>query len=168
MTSTTALTIGGLTAALLVLVANLHPWWTGKRELKQLASFGKGIGAAVLMAACPGGLLGWVHAHTGGVANAAGERAGSAGTGVGTSGALGAGHLVGLSAAGAPLVVVGVFLVYLAWKKSGAKDKKRIIGGVFVGSALLLTAGIAGALDWLPTALNQAGVQVVAAVQEGL
>ncbi|MFJ4418257.1 hypothetical protein [Streptomyces sp. NPDC088925] len=167
MTATTTLTIGGLTAALLVLVANLHPWWTGKREAKQLASFGKGFAGAALMAVCPGGILGWAHAHTGGIANSAGEKAGTAATGVGTASPLSAGHIAGLSALGAPVVVVGAFLVYLAWKKAGAKDKKRIFGGVFVGSVLLLTAGIAGMIEWLPGALNQVGAQISAAVQEG-
>ncbi|MFJ5089987.1 hypothetical protein [Streptomyces sp. NPDC088674] len=168
MTSTTALTIGGLTLALLVLVANLHTWWKGKREVKQLASFGKGFGAAALMAACPGGILGWAHTHAGGVANGAGERVGAGATGVGTGDPLTAGHLAGLSTMGAPIVAIGVFLACLAWKSSGAKDKKRMVGGLFVGSVLLLTAGVAGLLGWLPAALNGAGAQVVAAVQGAL
>lgn len=168
MTTTATLTIGGLTLALLVLAANLYPWWTGKRQMKQLSSFGKGFGGAALAASCPGGILGWVHSHTGGIANSVGEKAGSVGTGASSAAGLNSGRLVGLSATGAVVVAVGVFLLVLSWKGSSAKEKKRIVGGAFVGSAFLLTAGIAGLLGWLPTALNSTGDQIVAAVQGAL
>lgn len=165
MTATTTLTLGGLLAALLVLTANLYPWWTGNRELGQLASFGKGFGAAACAAACPGGILGWAHSRSGTVANGAGERTGAAATGTTSGTGLTTGQLTGLGATGAVIVVVAVFLVALSYKAAGKKDKKRIVGGAFVGSVLCLTAGVAGALAWLPGALNAAGDGVVAAVQ---
>lgn len=165
MNATTTLTLGGLLAALLVLTANLYPWWTGNRELKQLASFGKGFGGAACAAACPGGLLGWAHSHTGTVANGAGERTGAAATGTTSGTGLTTGQLTGLGATGAVVAVLAVFLVALSYKAAGKKDKKRIVGGAFVGSVLLLTAGMAGALAWLPGALNATGDAVVAAVQ---
>lgn len=165
MTSTTTLTAGGLLAALLVLTANLHPWWTGNREMKQLAAFGKGLLAAACAAACPGGILGWAHNHSGTIANGAGARTSQATTGTTTAGGLTSGQLVGLSATGAIIVALAVFVIYLSYKAAGKKDKKRIIGGAFVGSVLLLTAGLAGALAWLPNALNGAGDAVIAAVQ---
>ncbi|MFE9448317.1 hypothetical protein [Streptomyces sp. NPDC006739] len=165
MNGTTTLTLGGLLAALLVLVANLHPWYRGGREMKHLAAFGKGFFAAACAAACPGGLLGWAHNHTGGIANGAGQRAGSAATGTTPGSGLTRGQLTGLSATGAVVVVVAVFLVALAYKTAGKTDKRRIVGGFFVGSVFLLTAGVAGALSWLPGALNGAGAGVVGAVQ---
>ncbi|MFB6934567.1 hypothetical protein [Streptomyces chartreusis] len=165
MTGTTTLTLGGLLAALLVLIANLHPWWTGNREPKQLAAFGKGFSAAACAAACPGGLLGWAHNRSGTVANGAGERTGAVATGTSSGAGITGGQLVGLSAAGAVIAVCVVFLVALAYKEAGKKDKRRMIGGAFVGSVLLLTAGVAGALSWLPGALNTAGAAVVDAVQ---
>ncbi|MFC9949213.1 hypothetical protein ACFVIN_01370 [Streptomyces prasinus] len=165
MTATSTLTIGGLLAALIVLTANLYPWWTGSREVKQLAAFGKGFGAAACAAACPGGILGWAHSRTGTVANGAGERAGSAATGTTSGSGLTTGQLTGLGATGAVVVVIAVTLVVLAYKAAGKKDQKRIIGGAFVGSVLCLTAGVAGALAWLPGALNATGDAVVAAVQ---
>ncbi|MFF1402737.1 hypothetical protein [Streptomyces sp. NPDC058294] len=165
MTGTTTLTLGGLLAALLVLVANLYPWWTGGREMKQLAMFGKGFAAAACAAACPGGILGWTHTHAGTVANGAGERASTAGAGTSSGNGLSTGQLVGLSATGAVVAILAVFLVGLAYKAAGKKDKRRILGGAFVGSVLLLTAGVAGALKWLPAALNGAGDSVVAAFQ---
>ncbi|MEU9557996.1 hypothetical protein [Streptomyces fumanus] len=165
MTGTTTLTLGGLLAALLVLVANLHPWWTGNREMKQLAPFSKGFFAAACGAACPGGLLGWAHLRSGTVANGAGERTGTVTTGTSQTASLTSGQLVGLSATGALVVVAVVFLVSLAYKAAGKKDKKRIIGGAFVGSTLCLTAGVAGALAWLPDVLNVAGEVIVDTVE---
>lgn len=161
----TGITIGGLLAALLVLTANLYPWWTGGRELSKLAAFGKGFGGAACAAACPGGILGWAHDHTGGLANGAGERTGQAATGAPATGGLTTGQLTGLGATGAVVVVVVVFLVGLSYKAAGRKDRRRTLGGAFVGSVLLLTAGVAGALSWLPGVLNDAGDAVVAAVQ---
>lgn len=165
MTGTTTLTLGGLLAGLLVLVANLHPWWRGNREMKQLGAFGKGFGAAACAAACPGGILGWAHTHTGTVANGAGERTGHAAAGTSSGSALTTGQLAGLSATGAVVAIVAVYLVVLAYKAAGKADRRRIVGGFFVGSVLLLTAGVAGALSWLPGTLNAAGDGVVAAVQ---
>ncbi|MFI1728200.1 hypothetical protein ACH40E_02955 [Streptomyces acidicola] len=165
MTATTTLTLGGLLAALLVLAANLYPWWTGNREVKQLAAFGKGFGAAACAAACPGGILGWAHSRSGTVANGAGERTGSAATGTAPTGGLTSGQLVGLGSTGAVIAVLAVFLVFLSYKAAGKKDKRRIVGGAFVGSTLLLTAGVAGALAWLPGALNAAGDAVKTAVE---
>ena len=165
MTATATLTLGGLLFALIILIANLYPWWTGPRELKQLAAFGKGFGAAACAAACPGGILGWAHSRSGTLGNGAGERAGQALTGTPATSGLTNGQLAGLSATGAVIVVIAVTLVVLAYKGAGKADKKRIVGGAYVGSTLCLTAGVAGALAWLPGALNAAGDGVVAAVQ---
>ncbi|MFM9542303.1 hypothetical protein [Streptomyces turgidiscabies] len=162
---TNTLTIGGLLISLLVLTANLYPWWTGNREPRQLAAFGKGFGAAACAAACPGGILGWTHSKTGGIANEAGGKTGQAATGTSPTGGLTGGQLVGLGITGAVIVVLAVFLVFLSYKAAGKKDKRRIIGGAFVGSNLCLTAGVAGALAWLPGTLNAAGDGVAAAVQ---
>jgi hypothetical protein len=165
VTTTSTLTLGGLLGALLVLYANLRPWWTGGREMKQLTAFGKGFGAAACAAACPGGILGWAHSRSGTVANGAGERVGEGATGAAQTSGLTSGQLVGLGATGAAVVVVVVFAVSLSWKAAGRADKRRILGGAFVGSTLCLTAGVAGLLSWLPGALNAAGAGAVAAVQ---
>ncbi|MFJ8146029.1 hypothetical protein ACIQ6R_13245 [Streptomyces sp. NPDC096048] len=165
MTGTTTLTLGGLLAALLILVANLHPWWTGSREMKQLAAFGKGFSAAACAAACPGGLLGWAHSRAGTVGNGAGERVSATAAGSTSGSTVTSGQLVGLGTTGAIIAVTVVFLVGLSYKAAGKKDKKRIIGGAFVGSTLLLTAGVAGALEWLPGALDTVGEALKDAVQ---
>jgi len=165
MTATSTLTLGGLLLALIILTCNLYPWWTGGREMKQLAAFGKGFGGAACAAACPGGILGWAHSRTGSIGNSAGETAGQGLTGARTGNGLTAGQLTGLTATGAVVVVVAVTLVVLAYKTAGKKDQRRILGGAFVGSVLLLTAGVAGALSWLPGALNAAGDGIVSVVE---
>lgn len=165
MTGTTTATLGGLLAALVVLVANLHPWYRGGREMKQLSAFAKGFTGAALAAACPGGILGWAHTHTGGIANGAGGSIGKGTTGITSSGTLTSGRLTGLGISGAIVVVLGVLLVGLAYKAAGKADKRRIVGGAFVGGVFLLTAGVAGVLSWLPGALNGAGDAVVGAFQ---
>ncbi|MFE7954397.1 hypothetical protein [Streptomyces sp. NPDC057413] len=161
MTATTGITLGGLLTALLVLIANLRPWYVGGREMKKLAPFSKGFAAAVCAAACPGGILGWAHTHTGGVANTVGEKTGAAATGTAPAAALSRGQLVGLGMTGACIVALAVFLVYLAWKAAGKEDKRRIFGGAYVGTVFVGTAGVAGALSWVPGALNAAGQSVV-------
>ena len=165
MNGTTSLTLGGLLLALIILTCNLYPWYRGGRNMAQLASFGKGFGGAVCAAACPGGILGWTHAHSGTLGNGAGERTGKALTGTTATTSLTTGQLVGLGMTGAIVVVIVVIIVVLAYKEAGKKDRRRIIGGAYVGSTLCLTAGVAGALAWLPSALNGFGDGIVAAVQ---
>src|SRR5690606_40662784 len=91
--ATSTLTLGGLLLALIILTCNLYPWWTGGREMKQLAAFGKGFGGAACAAACPGGILGWAHSRTGSIGNSAGETAGQGLTGARTGNGLTAGQL---------------------------------------------------------------------------
>jgi hypothetical protein len=165
MTGTTALTLGGLLTALLVLYANLRPWWRGGREFSKITPFLKGFSAAACAAACPGGLLGWASHRSGTVANGSGERLGHATTGSTPTDSLTTGQLTGLGMTGAAVVVLVVFAVSLDWKEAGKADKRRIIGGAYTGSVLCLTAGVAGLLAWLPGALNGLGTGVVQAFQ---
>ncbi|MET9815305.1 hypothetical protein [Streptomyces sp. NPDC006355] len=157
MTTTDKLTLGGLLAALIVLVFNLYPWYRGGREISKLAAFGKGTTGGVCIAMCPGGILGWAHSRSGTVGNGIGERTSQAATGTASAEGLPTGQLVGLGATGAVIVVLTVLVVVLAYKEAGKKDRRRIIGGAFVGSTFCLTAGVAGALAWLPAALNGVG-----------
>ncbi|MEZ7005035.1 hypothetical protein [Streptomyces sp. AD55] len=165
MTGTTTLSLGGLLAALLVLYANLRPWWAGGRDVKQLAPFGKGLAGALAASACPGGVLGWTRHRAGAVANTTGETVGTGATGAAQESTVSAGQMTGLLGVGAVVVVLVVFATFLAWKAANPKDKRRIVGGAFVGLVATLTAGVAGALDWLPGALNGLGDGIVALVE---
>jgi hypothetical protein len=165
VTATSTLTLGGLLLALIILTCNLYPWWRGNRDMSKLAAFGKGLGGSVCAAACPGGILGWAHSRSGTVGNGVGERTGTALTGTSQAQGLTTGQLVGLGTTGAVVVVIAVTLVVLAYKEADKKDKRRIIGGAYVGSTLCLTAGVAGVLAWLPGALNGTGNGIVAFFQ---
>ena len=164
MNATTGLTLAGLTAAVIVLIYNLRPWYTGGREMKHLVAFGKGSALGVVSAVCPGGLLGWAHAHSGAAANAGGSRIAGATTGVRPSAPIAHRALGGLDQNGACVVVLIAVLVGLAWKFAGKQDKKRIVGGAFVASVLCLTAGVIGMLTWVPGALNSVGASAAHAV----
>ncbi|MFI9155727.1 hypothetical protein [Streptomyces sp. NPDC053367] len=144
MTGTNTLTLGGLLLALIILTCNLHPWWTGGRNAAQLKHFGQGFGAAACAAACPGGILGWAHSRSGTVGNGVGERAGQGLTGTSQAQGLTTGQLVGLGTTGAAAVVIAFTLVVLVYKAAGKKERRRIVGGAYVGSTLCLTAGVAG------------------------
>lgn len=166
--NTTSVTLAGLTVAAIVLYANLRPWWTGNRDAKQLAAFGKGASLGVVSAVCPGGILGWLHAHSGSAADAGGARLTNATTGVKATAPIAHKALGGLDAPGACVVVVLTACMVLAWRAAGKGDKKRMAGGAFVASVLCLTAGVIGMLTWLPGSLNSAGNQVLHAVQAAL
>lgn len=165
MTTTTTVTLSGLALALAVLYANLRPWWTGKREAKQLAAFGKGSALGLVSAVCPGGILGWSAAHSGTAANTGGDKLVHGTTGIKAGAPVAHQSMGGLSAPGAIVVALITFVVVLAWRAAGKQDKKRIAGGAFVTSVLCLTAGVAGALTWVPGTLNSIGAQLHTAVQ---
>lgn len=168
MNATTSITLAGLTAALIVLLYNLRPWWASNRDAKQLVAFGKGSALGIVSAACPGGILGWLHTHSGGAANTAGGRITSGATGVHASAPVAHRALGGLGPAGACVVAVLAVCVLIAWKAAGKKDKWRIIGGAFVASVLCLTAGVIGALTWVPGLLNSVGNSIAHAVGTAL
>jgi hypothetical protein len=161
---TTGLTLAGLATALVVLYANLRPWWAGKRDAKQLAAFGKGSALGLVSAVCPGGILGWLHAHSATAANTAGDKLTTGATGVPTPAPVDHRALGGLTQAGAVVVVVIAAAVVWAWRAADKKDKRRIAGGAFVTSVACLTAGVAGALTWVPDALNSVGSQIQGAL----
>lgn len=157
---TTGITLAGLAVALVVLYANLRPWWAGKRDAKQLAAFGKGSALGLMSAVCPGGILGWAHAHSGTAANAAGDKLTSTTTGIPTPAPVDHSSLGGLTQPGAVVVVFITAAVVWAWQAADKKDKRRIAGGAFVASVACLTAGVVGALTWVPGTLNAVGAQI--------
>jgi hypothetical protein len=161
---TTGLTLAGLTAALVVLYANLRPWWASNRDAKQLAAFGKGSALGIVSAVCPGGMLGWLHTHSAQAANASGGKLTSGTTGIKASAPVAHRDLYGLTQTGGVIVVVITIAVFFAWRAAGKQDKKRIAGGAFVASVACLTAGVAGLLTWVPGTLNSIGDQIAGAL----
>ncbi|MER8233493.1 hypothetical protein [Streptomyces sp. NPDC094049] len=164
--TTTALTLAGLALTLVILWANLRPWWTGSRDPKLLAPFGKGAAFGILGAMCAGGLLGWLAGCAPQVGSAAGGKAVTGVTGTQTGTPLTRGSLSGsLTEEGAVVVFLIAAAVVFAWRKASKDDKKRMIGGAYCGASLCATAGVAGALAFLPGLVNQAGQSARAAIE---
>ncbi|MGO4630520.1 hypothetical protein AB4225_06185 [Streptomyces sp. 2RAF24] len=162
---TASLTLAGLALTLTILWANLRPWWTGNRDPKMLAAFGKGGALGVLGAMCTGGLLGWLAGCAPVAGSQAGSKAVSAVTGTQSGTPLARGSLSGsLTEEGALIVFCVAVGVVIAWRKASKEDKKRMAGGMYCGASLCATAGIAGALSFLPGLVNDAGEQVRAAI----
>lgn len=168
MTTATGLTLGGLVIALVILIANLRPWWKGGRDPKQLVPFSYGLALGSVSTICMGGLLGWLAGCTAGVGNRVGDKGVGMVTGSRGSSTLARGDLGHLTPEGAIVVVLLTAIVFLAWRSAGKQDKKRIFGGAYCGATLCLTAGVAGLLAFLPDAINMIGAQGRAAIEGGI
>ncbi|WP_431784347.1 hypothetical protein [Streptomyces chumphonensis] len=164
--TTTSLTLAGAAIALAILYANLRPWWKGGRDPKQLLPFGQGLLLGALSTLCVGGILGWLVGLIVSAANGAGDRVVSGATGT-SSGTLNPGVMGQLTPEGAVVVFLLAVGVVLGWKAASKLDKRRIAGGAFVGATLCLTAGVAGLLGILPTAVNAIGQWGVGALNGG-
>ncbi|NUK07479.1 hypothetical protein HRW18_05505 [Streptomyces lunaelactis] len=154
------LTLTGLAIALAIGYANLRPWWKGGRDGKQLVPFGSGFGLGALATICTGGMLGWLAGCSVQIANRGGEKAIDATTGSANTAALARGDLGDLTPEGGIVVFLIAIGVLLAWRTAGKQDKKRMVGGAFVGCTLCVTAGVAGLLAWLPGLVNTLGMQL--------
>lgn len=159
----TALSLAGVAIAVIVLIANLRPWWKSGHNPKDLAPFGWGALLGVLATLCVGGLLGWSAAKTADMASGLGNTVVS--KTVGTSAqpvAHGsAGHL---TPAGGVVVVIILATVIFVLRSSGKADKRRITGGAFCGAVLGYLPGIAAGLVFVPEAVNSIGAWGASAV----
>lgn len=151
------LSLAGLAIVLAILWANLRPWWKGSRDPQQLRAFGTGSLLGALSTMCGGGLLGWLAGCAPSAANTGGAKATQGVTGQEAAGAVTTGDLGQLTPEGAVIVFLIAVGTVLAYRAAGKKDKKRMLGGAFCGVCLCLTAGVAGALGFLPDLINQAG-----------
>lgn len=158
--NTAGLSLTGLALALVIAFANLRRWWTGKRDPKDLAHFGQGFVLGALGTACSGGVLGWLASCTPGAANSAGDKAVSGVTGASPSAPLTHASIGALTPEGAVIVALFTAAVVFSWRAAKKDEKKRLGGGAFCGATLCVTAGIAGALEWLPDLVNTFGMQL--------
>ena len=159
------LTLAGLALVLAILWANLRPWWKGNRDPQQLRAFGTGNLLGALSTMCGGGLLGWLAGCAPTIANTGGDKATRSVTGQSSAGAITTGDLGQLTPEGAVVVFLIAVGTVMAFRAAGKQDKKRMVGGVFCGVCLCLTAGVAGALSFLPDLINQAGTVLEDGVQ---
>ncbi|MFE2555992.1 hypothetical protein ACFXGT_08140 [Streptomyces sp. NPDC059352] len=160
----TALSFAGVGLALLVLWANLRPWWKGGRDPQALIPYGSTLFLGLLATMCVGGLMGWGAAGIVGIFSGGGDTvvsaaAGTSGTSVATA------RLGALSAPGG-VVVTGYFgAILLIWKGAGKTDKRRMLGGLATGAVLGVLPGVVLFLDWLPDTVNGAGDYVKALLE---
>ncbi|GCD46131.1 hypothetical protein [Streptomyces paromomycinus] len=159
MNTATSLSLGGLALSLVIAYANLWPWWKSGHDPKKLIPFGEGLALGSVSTICAGGLLGVLAGCSAGAGNTVGDKTLSGVTGVQGGAAFGRGDLGHLTPEGAVVVLLMTVGVVLAWRAAGKNDKKKIAGGVFVGTTLSLTAGVAGLLGFLPDAINMIGQQ---------
>jgi hypothetical protein len=164
LSTATGLSLAGLAITLVILWANLRPWWKGTRDPKLLVPFGSGFLLGALSTMCTGGLLGWLAGCTPQVTNAVGDKAVHGVTGTSNATALARHPLGSLTPDGAVLVFVVAVCVMFAWRAAGKLDRKRTLGGAWVGSTLCVTAGVASLLNWLPALVNQGAAQIHAAL----
>lgn len=154
------LTLAGSALVLAVAYINLRTWWRGKRDAKELMPFGQGVTLGALGTMCSGGILGFLSGCSPTIANKAGEQAVDVVTGASPATPVPASSLGQLTPGGAVVVFLVFVGVVLAWKAAPKTDKKRMVGGAFVGSSLCVTAGAATLLDWMPRLVNDAGTEL--------
>lgn len=168
MITANGLSFLGLIATLIILYANLRTWWTGSRNLKSIAPFASGFCFGGAATACTGGLLGFLAGCTVGAANTGGEKGVPKLTGAQGNGALARGDLGTLTLEGGGIVALATVALIISWRAAGKDVKKRMVGGVWCGTTLCVTAGVAGLMQWLIPSINQAGATVRALVESGL
>ena len=152
----TPLSFAGVGLALLVLWANLRPWWKGGRDPRALAPYGSAFLLGVLATMCVGGLLGWGASGIVGLITSGGDTVVSAAAG--TSGtAMRTARLGALTAPGGVIVTIYCGAIFLLWKSVEKKDKRRMLGGLATGAVLGILPGVVVLLDWLPDTVNEAG-----------
>ena len=151
------LTFAGVALVLVILWANLRPWWKGDRNPAKLKSFGLGSLLGSVSTMCAGGILGWLAGCSARAANTGGGKGVQAATGQTSEAAVTHGDLGQLTPEGAVIVFLLTCATIFAFRAAGKDERKRMVGGVFCGVCLCLTAGVASALNWLPALINQSG-----------
>ncbi|WP_367138879.1 MULTISPECIES: hypothetical protein [Streptomyces] len=165
MITETSITLAGSAVSVGIAYLNLRPWWKGGRNPKDLLPFGGYFLLGSVSTMCAGGALGWLSGCSAAGVNRAGNAAVHGTTGTAPSGALTHGSLGALSPEGAVVVFIATLAAGAAWKAAGKADRRRMIGGAVCGSTLTLTAGVAGALVWLPGVVNGLGAGLRAALE---
>lgn len=168
MTTADSVTLGCLGIALLIFYANARKWWNGGRNVKDIAPYAGSFLFGAIATCCAGGLLGWLAGCSAGAGNVVGDKAVPGATGTQASGPLASGDIGSLTSEGGVIVFVATGALVFAWKSAGKDVTKRMAGGLFCGSTMCLTAGVAGLMNWLPTVVNQAGLGVRHFIESGI
>lgn len=161
-----SLTLAGSAVSIGIIYLNLRPWWKSGRNPKDLAPFAGNFFLGSVSTMCTGGVLGWLAGCSATGVNKAGDTIVHGATG--TSGAaIAHGSLGDLTPEGAVVVFLATVASAAAWKAAGKADKRRMIGGAVSGASLTATAGVSGALYWLPAAVNGVGAGLRTGLEGG-
>lgn len=168
MNTADSITVGCLAFSLLVLYLNGRKWWNGGRKAKDLGPFGGGFLFGAIATCCAGGLLGWLAGCSAGAGNTVGGKVTPGVTGTQPGAALAHGDVGSLTAEGGVIVFIATGALIAAWVSATADTKKRMSGGLFVGTTLCFTAGVASLMNWLPQVVNEAGLGVRHIIESGI
>ncbi|MBH1938945.1 hypothetical protein I5Q34_32590 [Streptomyces sp. AV19] len=163
----TDLTLAGSAVSIGITYLNLRPWWKGGRSPKDLLPFSGSFLLGSTATMCTGGILGWLAGCSATSANKAGGTVVRGTTGT-EGGAIAHGSLGALTPDGGVVVFLTTIAVGAAWRAAGKADRRRMAGGAFCGTSLTFTAGVAGALSWLPGAVNGLGATLRSGLEGAL
>ncbi|MFI8104720.1 hypothetical protein [Streptomyces sp. NPDC086023] len=163
----TAITIGGVTVGLAILVNYLVAWWPGHKSLRAdplrhagvLLPFAFAWSYGVLAILTVGGIVGWIFDTTVWISNWLGDTALVWGVGGQAGQRAATGVYLPLTQTGTALVLLLTIGMIAASKKSGyGRDLKA---GAWCGACLGTSAGVAGfAAVPLAQAVNAVGAQL--------
>jgi hypothetical protein len=140
--SSPALTAGCLAVSLAIAGVNGWTWYKTGRDPKNLVHFGSGFALGGLATIC-GGLLGVLAGWSVGAGNAAGKSAVSSTTGAAKD-AMHHGTAGTLTPGGAIVTFLLAVGFVVAWRAASKVIRRRLAGGFFCGTTLVVTVGVAG------------------------
>lgn len=140
--SSPALTAGALAVSLGIAGANLWHWYKTGKDPKNLVHFGSGFALGGLATICTG-LLGVLAGWSVSGANTAGRSAVSSTTGAGKA-VMNHGHAGSLHPGGAIITFLLLVGFVIAYRAASKVIKRRLFGGFFCGTTLVVTVGVAG------------------------
>jgi hypothetical protein len=140
--SSPALTAGALAVSLAIAGANGWTWYKTGKDPKNLIHFGSGFALGGLATIC-GGLLGVLAGWSAGIGNTAGRSAVSSTTGA-TKAAMNHGAAGTLTPGGAIVTFLLAVGFVIAWRAASKVIRRRLLGGFFCGTTLVITVGVAG------------------------
>lgn len=157
-TTLTGASLAACLIAIAVMAVYLRKWWTGGRAIKDLMAMVQGFVNGALATICLGGLGGWVAGCARQTAGGVGGKAISATTGTDAGAPLATASLGRLTPEGGCVVFLLLVLLVISYKAASKDDKGRLVGFLFAGMVLCVTAGVAGMLDGLPDLVNSLGL----------
>ncbi|MGQ4351968.1 hypothetical protein [Streptomyces drozdowiczii] len=157
MTTTTGASLAACLIAIAVMAVYLRKWWTGGRAVKDLVTMAQGFINGALATICLGGLGGWLAGCARQTAGGVGGKVVSSTTGTSAGTPMATASLGRLTPEGGCVVFLLFVILIVSYKAASKEDKGRLMGFVFAGAVLCVTAGVVGVLNGLPDLVNSLG-----------